>query len=53
MLMQQSMICGKYHGKTSYLLGNVYVGIGEIVGMGYHLDNMQMMQTVELQLMMS
>ena len=39
--------------KTSYLLGNVYTGIGEIVGMGYHVDDEQMMQTVESQLMMS
>ena len=38
---------------TSYLLGNVYEGIGEFVGMGYCVDDMQMMQTVELQLMMS
>ena len=38
---------------TSYLLGNVYMGIGEFAGMGYHVDNVQMMQTVESQLMMS
>ena len=38
---------------TSYLLGNVYMGIGEITGMGYHVDNVQMMQTVKLQLMTS
>ena len=30
--------------KTSYLLGNIHTGIGEIVGMGYHVDDMQMMQ---------
>ena len=53
MLPQQSMIRGKYHGKTSYLLGNVDVGIGEFVGMGYHVDDMQMTQTIKLQLMMS
>ena len=38
---------------TSYLLSNIYAGIGEITGMGYHVDNAQMMQTVKLQLMMS
>ena len=38
---------------TGYLLGNDYTGIGEIMGTGYHVDDMQMMQTVELQLMMS
>ena len=39
--------------KTSYLLGNVHAGIGEIAGMGYHVDDMQMMQTVKSQLMTS
>ena len=38
---------------TGYLLGNIYVGIGEIAGMGYHVNDVQMMQTDELQLMMS
>ena len=38
---------------TSYLLGNVYVGIGEFAGMGYHVDDVQTMQTVKLQLMTS
>ena len=38
---------------TSYLLGNVYAGIGEFAGLGYCVDDMQMMQTVESQLMMS
>ena len=38
---------------TGYLLSNVYTGIGEIMGMGYHDDNVQMMQKVELQLMTS
>ena len=38
---------------TSYLLGNIYMGIGEFVGMGYCVDNAQMMQTIESQLMMS
>ena len=53
MLMQKSMIHGKYHGKTNYLLGNVDVGIREFVGMGYRVDNMQMMQTDEFQMMTS
>ena len=53
MLMQQSMIHGKYHGNTVYLLGNVDTGIQEVAGMGYHVDNMQTMQTDELQMMMS
>ena len=53
MRTQQSTICRKYHGKTDYLLGNVDMGIGEFAGMGYHVDNMQMMQTIESQLMMS
>ena len=39
--------------KTGYLLSNVYAGIGEFVETGYHVDDMQMMQTVESQLMMS
>ena len=29
--------------KTSYLLSNIDVGIQEIVGMGYCMDDMQMM----------
>ena len=38
---------------TGYLLGNIYTGIGEFAGTGYHVDNVQTMQTVESQLMMS
>ena len=38
---------------TGYLLGNIYMGIGEILGMGYCVDDVQMMQTVKLQLMTS
>ena len=53
MLMQQSTIHGKYHGKTSYLLGNVDMGIWEFMGMGYCVDDMQTMQTDESQMMMS
>ena len=33
--------------KTGYLLSNVYAGIEEIMGMGYCVDDMQMMQTVK------
>ena len=51
--MQQSTIHRKYHGKNSYLLGNVHVGIEEFTGTGYHVDNVQMMQTTESQLMTS
>ena len=39
--------------KIGYLLGNVYAGIGEIAGTGYHVDDVQMMQTIESQLMTS
>ena len=53
MLMQQSMIHRKYHGKTGYLLGNVDMGIQEFMGMGYCVNDVQMMQTIEFQLMMS
>ena len=38
---------------NSYLLSNVDAGIGEFVGTGYCVDDMQMVQTVESQLMMS
>ena len=37
--------------KTAYLLGNIHVGIGEITGTGYHVDDVQMMQTIDLQWM--
>ena len=53
MLMQQSTIHRKYHRKTGNLLRNVDVGIREFVGMGYHVNDMQMMQTIESQLMTS
>ena len=39
--------------KTGYLLGNIYAGIGEIAGTGYHVDDRQTMQTVKSQLMTS
>ena len=38
---------------TGYLLGNVYKGVGEFTGTGYYVDDVQTMQTVESQLMMS
>ena len=53
MLTQQSTIHGKYHGKTGYLLGNIHRGIGEYAGTGYHVDDIETMQTDELQLMTS
>ena len=40
-------------GKTGYLLGNIHAGIGEIMGTGYCVDDVQMMQAVESQLMTS
>ena len=33
--------------KTGYLLRNVDAGIGEFAGMGYHVDDVQMMHTVK------
>ena len=39
--------------KTGYLLRNIHAHIGEIMGMGYCVDDVQMMQTVESQLMTS
>ena len=39
--------------KTRYLLSNVYAGIQEFMGMGYCVDNVQTIPTVELQLMTS
>ena len=38
---------------TGYLLSNINVGIGEFTGTGYCVNDMQMMQTVESQLMTS
>ena len=38
---------------TGYLLSNVYKGIQEFAGMGYHVDYVQTMPPVELQLMTS
>ena len=47
------MIHEKYHGNTGYLLGNIDIGTQEFTGMGNHVDDGQMIQTDELQLMMS
>ena len=44
---------GEISWNTSYLRGNIYMGMGEIAGMGYHVDDMQTMQTVKPQLMTS
>ena len=53
MLTQQSMIHGKYHGNTSYLLGNIDTGTQEFAGMGNHVDNRQTTWTDESQMMTS
>ena len=53
MLTQQSMIYGKYHRNTSYLLGNNDVGNQEYVGMEYLVDDGQMTWTDESQMMTS
>ena len=39
--------------KTGYLLGNVYTGIWEFMGMGYHVADVQTMPPVKSQLMTS
>ena len=51
--MQQSTVHGKYHGNTSYLLGNIDAGIQEFVGMGYWVDDVQTMQAIKSELMTS
>ena len=53
MITQQSMIHGKYHGNTSYLLGNVDAGAQEFAGMGNCVNDGQMRQTDESQMMTS
>ena len=53
MLTRQSMIHGKYHGKTGYLLRNVDAGTQEFAGMGNCVDDGQMRWTDESQLMTS
>ena len=51
--MQQSMVHGKYHRKTIYLLRNIDAGFQEFTGTGYHVNDVQMMQTIESQLVTS
>ena len=53
MIPQQSMICGKYHGNTGYLLRNIDAGTQEFAGMGNHLNDGQTRWTDELQMMTS
>ena len=53
MIIRQSMVRGKYHGNTGYLLGNVDVGIQEFAGMGNRVNEGQMRRTDESQMMMS
>ena len=45
------MICGKYHGNTGYLLGNIDTGTQEFAGMGSHVNDRQTRQTDEWQMM--
>ena len=53
MLIRQSTIRGKYHGNTSYLLGNVDVGTQEFVGTDNRVNEGQTRQTDESQMMTS
>ena len=52
MLTQQSMIHGKYHRNTGYLLRNVDAGTQEFMGTGNRMDDRQMRWTDESQMMM-
>ena len=47
------MICGKYHGNTGYLLGNVDAGTQEFTGMGNRVNDRQTRLTDESQMMTS
>ena len=47
------MIHRKYHWNTTYLLGNVDVGIQEFAGMGYCVDDTQTTWTDEFKMMTS
>ena len=53
MIIRQSTIHGKYHGNTSYLLGNIDAGTQEFVGMGNHVNEGQTRRTDESQMMTS
>ena len=52
-LTQQSTIHGEDNGKTGYLLRNIDAGIREFAGTGYHVEDVQTMQTDKLQMMTS
>ena len=52
-IIQQSTICGKYHGITSYLLGNIDAGTQEFAGKGNRVNKGQTRRTDESQMMMS
>ena len=52
-LTRQSTIHGKYHGNTSYLLGNIDMGTQEFMGTGYCVDDGQTTWTDESQMMTS
>ena len=47
------MICGKYHGNTGYLLGNVDAGTQEFAGTGNCVNEGQTRRTDESQMMTS
>ena len=53
MITQQSTICGKYHGNTGYLLGNIDAGTQEFTGTRNHVNEGQTRWTDELQMMTS
>ena len=53
MIIRQSTIRRKYHGNTSYLLGNVDAGTQEFVGMGNRVNEGETRWTDESQMMPS
>ena len=53
MIIRHSMICGKYHGNTGSLLGNVDAGTQEFAGTGNHVNKEQTRWTDESQMMTS
>ena len=53
MLTQQSMIRGKYHGYTGYLLGNIDAGTEEFAGTGNHVNDGQTRRTDKSQMLTS
>ena len=53
MIIRQSTICGKYHGNTGYLLGNIDMGTQEFAGTGNRLNEGQMLWTDKSQMMTS